>query len=147
MDRSPGQSVILQVKASHLAISWHCHIVDLLSHFQLFFALLHHLPAYWRGFMEFCALESSFFLPLSGDTATSLNSLNYLSLLLSHDGTHIFRKQIIGFVWVSSFPSPAFLSTHHILCQLPLFMNSMNCPPVPQSAPRAQTHTSCWEQC
>lgn len=145
MDRSPGQSIILQVKARDLTISWHYHIVDLLSHFQLFSALLHHLPAYWRGFIEFSALKSSFFLPLSEDTAMSLNSLNYLALLFAHHGTHIFRKQIFGFVWVSSFPSPAYLSTCHIFCQLPLFMDCMNCPPVPQSAPCTQTHTSCWE--
>lgn len=97
--------------------------------------------------MEYSALESSFFLPLSEDTAMSLNSLNYHSLLLTHDGTHTFRKQIIGFVWLSSFPFPVFLPSCHIFCQLPLFMGCMNCPPVPQSAPGTQTHTSCWEQC
>lgn len=147
MERSTGQSTILQVKPSHLTVSWHYHTVDLLSHFQLFFALLHHLPAYWRGFMEFSALESSFFLPLSEVTAMSLSSLNYLSLLLAHDGTHIFRKQTVGFAWVISFPSPAFLSTCCIIWQLPLFMDCMNCPPIPQSAPHMQTHTSGWEQC
>lgn len=75
-----------------------------------------------------CTRKLTFFLPLSEDTAMSLNGLNYLSLLLTHDGTRIFRKQIIGFVQVSSFPSSASLSTCHILFQFSLFMGLQELP-------------------
>lgn len=61
----------------------------------------------------------------------SVKGLNYLSLLLTRDGTHIFRNQMIGFVQVRSFPSSASLTTCHILFQFSLFMGLYELPSSP----------------